>query len=157
MKRAAVTTEEVEAKSWEHAQELLFRDAWDEGIKRFRSSFVFRGVEDSDFRLETSLIRLGGPYAKLEPHLVRNFRKYSPRTAVVQDNLALADARSALRLADARARLDDFSVHRPSLRRLARELHGAARCCVDDRPDCVAFDAASEGQACAGQGRDLGI
>ena len=87
MKRVAVTTEVVEAKSWEHAQELLFRDAWDDGIKRFRSRFVFRGVEDSNFRLETSLIRLRGPYAELERHLIRNFRKYSPRTAVVQDTV----------------------------------------------------------------------
>ena len=30
MKRVAVTTEEVEAKSWEHAQKLLFQDAWDQ-------------------------------------------------------------------------------------------------------------------------------
>ena len=63
MKRIAVTTEVVKARSWEHAQKLLFRDAWDEGIKRFRSRFVFRGVADSKFRLETSLMRLGGLYA----------------------------------------------------------------------------------------------
>lgn len=87
MKRTAVTTEVVNARSWEHAQKLLFQDAWDEGIKRFRSRFVFRGVEDSNFRLETSLMRLGGPYANLERHLLRNFRKYSPRSVVVHDTV----------------------------------------------------------------------
>jgi FRG domain len=87
MPGAAVSTEVVKARSWEHAQKLLFQDAWDEGIKRFRSRFVFRGVEDSDFRLETSLMRLGGPYADLERHLLRNFRKYSPRSAVIHDTV----------------------------------------------------------------------
>jgi len=87
MNGARVATEVLTARSWEHAQKLLFQDAWDDNIKRFRSRFVFRGVEDSNFRLETSLMRLGGPYASLEPHLLRNFRKYSPRSAVINDTV----------------------------------------------------------------------
>src|SRR5262245_43161881 len=82
-----VSTEVVTARSWEHLQTLLFQDAWDDGIKRFRSRFVFRGVEDTNFRLETSLMRLGGPYAMLERHMLRNFRKYAPRSAVVHDTV----------------------------------------------------------------------
>jgi FRG domain len=85
--RTSVSTEVVTAKSWQHLQKLLFQHAWDQGIGRFRSRFVFRGIEDSEFRLETTLMRLGGPYAKLERHMLRNFRKYAPRSAVVQDTV----------------------------------------------------------------------
>jgi hypothetical protein len=87
MKRINGSTEVVTARSWEHAQKLLFQDAWDKNIGRFRSRFVFRGVEDSDFRLETTLMRLGGPYETVEEHLLRNFKKYSPRSAVAHDTV----------------------------------------------------------------------
>ena len=56
---------------------MLFQGAWNPGIQRFRSPFVFRGLSDKEYRLETSLMRLGGPYRTLERHLLRNFRKYS--------------------------------------------------------------------------------
>jgi hypothetical protein len=87
MPRKNVSTEVITAKSWAHLQDTLFQDAWDRGIKRFRSRYVFRGVEDSKFKLETSLMRLGGPYAQLERHMLRNFGKYAPRSAVVQDTV----------------------------------------------------------------------
>jgi hypothetical protein len=65
------------AQSFEHAIELLLSDSWQQGLKRYRSSLVFRGLSDESFDLKTSLIRLGGPYAGLESHLIRNFRKYA--------------------------------------------------------------------------------
>jgi hypothetical protein len=37
--------------------------------------------------LQTSLMRLGGNFAKLEGHLLRNFRKYAIRSAVPDDNI----------------------------------------------------------------------
>ena len=64
-------------KNWTELQEELFRGAWNADIQRFRSPFVFRGLSDSSYRLETSLMRLGGSYKILERHLLRNFRKYS--------------------------------------------------------------------------------
>ena len=57
--------------------------------------------------------------------------------------LALAHARSALWIADASAGLDDISIHRTSLCRLARDLHESARSRVDDRSGRLAFDASS--------------
>ncbi len=68
---------DIVVESWCDLQEELFRGAWRSDIRRFRSPFVFRGLSDKDYRLETSLIRLGGPYKSLERHLLRNFRKYS--------------------------------------------------------------------------------
>ena len=63
--------------SWNHLQEELFVGSWNDVIKRFRSPFVFRGLSDSSYRLQTSLKRLQGPYWQLEKHLLRNFRKYA--------------------------------------------------------------------------------
>lgn len=64
------------AESWQHLQECLFAGSWNEAIQRYRSPFVFRGLPDASFDLSTSLMRLGGDYAGLEKHLLRNFRKY---------------------------------------------------------------------------------
>ena len=68
---------DIVVNSWCDLQEELFRGSWNPGIQRFRSPFVFRGLSDKDYRLETSLMRLEGPFSQLERHLLRNFRKYS--------------------------------------------------------------------------------
>ena len=65
----------------------MFADSWNEDLRRFRSRFAFRGLADSDYRLETTLIRLGGSYAELERHLLRNFKKYAHRSVVEKDSL----------------------------------------------------------------------
>jgi hypothetical protein len=86
--------EETRAGSWVHLQELLFAGLWNEGIGRFRSDCVYRGEGRASNELTTSLQRLGGPYASLERHLLRNFRKYAHRDAVAREStwhwLALA-------------------------------------------------------------------
>ena len=66
---------DIIVSTWGELQEELFKDSWNASIQRFRSPFVFRGLSDSSHRLETSLMRLGGPYKILEKHLLRNFRK----------------------------------------------------------------------------------
>lgn len=68
---------EQRARSFEHALELLFEDSWQEPLRRFRSNLAFRGLSDARYPLRTSLARLEGPYADLEYHLLRNFRKYA--------------------------------------------------------------------------------
>ncbi len=62
--------------------ESLYSDGWDEHIGRFRAPFAFRGVSNSDWDMQTSLIRLGGDYIHLEQHLLRGFRKYAHRNVV---------------------------------------------------------------------------
>jgi hypothetical protein len=71
--------DEVRAESWGHLQELLYEQSWQEGLRRFRSDRVFRGQQDAASDLATSLERLGGEYAQLERHLLRNFQKYARR------------------------------------------------------------------------------
>lgn len=64
-------------ESWAELQEMLFRHSWDERLQRYRSPFVYRGLSTFSYQLETSLMRLGGPYHNLEGHLLRNFKKYA--------------------------------------------------------------------------------
>ena len=79
--------EELRAESWSHLHDLLFADSWHAGLGRHRSDFVFRGAASHDAQLVTSLQRLGGDYAQVEPHLLRNFRKYAQRSDVPEDSL----------------------------------------------------------------------
>jgi hypothetical protein len=85
---------EIRAESWLHLHELLFADSWHDALARHRSDFVFRGEASRDAKLTTSLQRLGGNFADVEPHLLRNFRKYAQRSDVPEDStwhwLALA-------------------------------------------------------------------
>lgn len=82
------------AESWLDLHEWLFNESWQPSLKRFRSPYVFRGTSDFDGGLRTSLARLGGEYDRMEPHLLRNFKKYAKHDAVEQDStwdwLALA-------------------------------------------------------------------
>lgn len=63
--------------SWTEAIDKLYIDSWQGDIHRFRADRAFMGLCDCNYELKTSLIRLGGPYDKLEFHLIRNFRKYA--------------------------------------------------------------------------------
>ena len=65
----------IKVNSWTELQEALYHDSWSGSLNRFRSSYVYRGLEDANFDLSTSLNRLGESH--LERHLIRNFRKYS--------------------------------------------------------------------------------
>jgi hypothetical protein len=65
----------------------LFEGSFQPALGRFRSHFAFRGMGYCTWDLRTSLMRLGGNYPKLEPHLLRNFRKYAYRDAVANDSL----------------------------------------------------------------------
>ena len=79
--------ETVTVSSWSDLQEVLFADSWVPEIGRYRSRYAFRGLSDVDYPLETTLMRLGGGYALLERHLLRNFRKYAHRRVVERDSV----------------------------------------------------------------------
>ncbi len=75
----------IQVESWAHLLEVLYADSWDEDLARFRSPYIFRGLSDANYSLRTSLTRLGGAYAGMENHLLRNFRKYAHRNIVERD------------------------------------------------------------------------
>jgi hypothetical protein len=56
-------------------------------FQRYRSDFVYRGLADQSWGLETSLMRLGGDYAIVEGPLLRSFRKYAEPGSLPADTL----------------------------------------------------------------------
>ncbi|HEV8581093.1 MAG TPA: FRG domain-containing protein [Thermoanaerobaculia bacterium] len=52
----------------------------------FRSPYVFRGMSNSSWPLQTSLERLGSPPDQVEPPLLRSFRKYAQRGSFAEDS-----------------------------------------------------------------------
>ena len=77
---------EYRVKNWNDLQEKLFEDSWNPKLGRFRSRYAFRGLSDANYDLATTLIRLGGDYASLENHLLRNFSKYAHQSVVEKDS-----------------------------------------------------------------------
>lgn len=78
---------DVVVRSWAEAQSALFDHSWNEKILRFRSNYVFRGTGNANFNLSTSISRLGPQHDKLEPHILRNFRKYAHNNASPGDSI----------------------------------------------------------------------
>ncbi len=68
---------DIRVSSWNELQECLYEGSWQEGLRRFRSSYAFRGMPDVSENLVTGLARLGGPFEQTEPHILRAFRKYA--------------------------------------------------------------------------------
>ncbi len=83
----STTSIQVEtASTWGDLQELLFEGSWNGSLGRFRSPWAFRGLSQTDYCLDTTLMRLGGPFEELERHLLRNFMKYAHRDVVERDS-----------------------------------------------------------------------
>ncbi|RYZ40245.1 MAG: FRG domain-containing protein, partial [Sphingobacteriales bacterium] len=74
----------LEAENWIDLQHFLF-DEYEDDIDRYRSRFVYRGVPDALFTLETSLQRIGRRPSEVEEHILRNFRKYAPINTIMGD------------------------------------------------------------------------
>ena len=67
---------DVRIENWNQLNDELFKDWWEPKIGRYRAPLAFRGLSYCDYKLETTLMRLGGRYRKLESHLLKNFSKY---------------------------------------------------------------------------------
>lgn len=67
-------------KSWVELLELLYAGSWNPALGRFRLPYAFRGHPTADEDLSSGLLRLAAgrvDVARLELHLLRNFRKYA--------------------------------------------------------------------------------
>ena len=70
--------QEIQIRSLDDLFPLLKERAYEGGIGRFRSNFVYHGTCTAAFRLSTSLQRnCKGRQAELEPSILRNFSKYA--------------------------------------------------------------------------------
>jgi hypothetical protein len=72
--------EEIVVRSWTEALDALYAESWSEPLQRFRSVFAFRGYCGGGTGLETGISRLTDQPARVEDHLLRNFRKYAVST-----------------------------------------------------------------------------
>jgi FRG domain len=75
----------VKIKKWSDLNEALFSNTWDPSIKRFRSTFAYRGVNVHSYPLSNGLMRLGKPYPTLEENLIKQFKKYAHDNVVERD------------------------------------------------------------------------
>ncbi len=78
---------ETRVGSWTELVDCLYEESYRREIGRNRSPYVFRGTSSTRYTLTTGLSRLGGDFARMENHLLRNFRKYARRTAVEDDSV----------------------------------------------------------------------
>jgi hypothetical protein len=78
-------------KSWEHALKVLYAESWNPGRKKFISPFVFRGLDRTDYKLVTTLQRIGANNPSglpdLEKYIFRTFKKYAHRDVVSRDTV----------------------------------------------------------------------
>jgi hypothetical protein len=72
------------AESWIDLQKYLFND-YNIEIDRHRSNYAYRGISDFEYRLETSLQRIGRKPSVVEDHLIRSFQKYAPINTLVDN------------------------------------------------------------------------
>ncbi len=80
-------TNVIRIESFNELQDRIFEDSWNDELGRFRSRNAFRGLSDDSYQLETTLMRLGGSYAGLERHLLRNFSKYAHGAAIENESV----------------------------------------------------------------------
>ena len=77
---------DVVVSSWAELMNALY-DIPRTAFQRFRSDFVYRGVADHSWGLETSLQRLCGDYVNVEGPMLRSFRKYAESGSIPADTL----------------------------------------------------------------------
>ncbi len=76
----------IRVSSWGELHEELFADTFNPRTSRYKSRYAYRGVSSADYDMRTSLMRLGGEYAKVEPHLLRQFKKYAYEQVTARDS-----------------------------------------------------------------------
>ena len=77
---------DTRVSNWAELTQALY-DIPKTSQQRHRSDFVYRGVADHAWGLQTSLMRLGGDYVNVERPLLRSFRKYAEPGSLPADTL----------------------------------------------------------------------
>jgi hypothetical protein len=77
---------EFRPNTWAELQDLLFTDTYNTRVGRYKSRFAYRGMSTHGYSLSSSLMRVGGEFVNVEPHLLRQFRKYGSSVISVPDD-----------------------------------------------------------------------
>ncbi|MGZ4996725.1 MAG: FRG domain-containing protein, partial [Methylobacter sp.] len=79
---------DIRVQNWMDLHEVLYDLLPNEDThKRYRSHYVYRGMADSSWGLETSLYRMGGAFESIEIPLLRSFKKYAETGSIPGDSL----------------------------------------------------------------------
>lgn len=78
--------QDIKVQTWTELMEVLY-DIPKNAVGRHRSNFVYRGLADESWDLDTSLYRLGGDYMAIERPMLRSFKKYAEPGSVPADNI----------------------------------------------------------------------
>jgi hypothetical protein len=73
----------ITVNSWSELLEALYRDSWNEKLGRHQSPYVFRALEDRNYRLSSALHRLGDPSA--EKKMLNQYKRYSNKQPAIDD------------------------------------------------------------------------
>ncbi|HEU4329218.1 MAG TPA: FRG domain-containing protein [Roseiflexaceae bacterium] len=79
--------QDIRVSNWEELNAQLYAGSWRPELRRHRLPYAFRGMPDSSYTLRSSLLRLSDSPARMERHLLRNFRKYARSQARLDDSL----------------------------------------------------------------------
>ena len=76
------------AEDWTTLQDLLGQGAWNEELDRYRSPYIYRGLSDASYALESAVTRFVGETGRweLEGHLLRNFLKYAQQDIEIPES-----------------------------------------------------------------------
>jgi hypothetical protein len=79
---------DIRVENWMDLHKVLYDLPPNEDThKRYRSHYVYRGMADSSWGLETSLYRMGGAFTSIENPLLRSFKKYAETGSIPGDSL----------------------------------------------------------------------
>lgn len=67
---------EIVIHNFEELNSLIFEKCYDEKTGRYRNNYVYRGLDDANYPLITTLNRVCDHDLSLEDSLIRNFKKY---------------------------------------------------------------------------------
>lgn len=67
---------EIVIHNWDELQKAIFDRVYEEDIMRYRSNYVYRGVDNASYQLDPKLKRVCGFDLSLENSILRNFKKY---------------------------------------------------------------------------------
>ncbi len=69
---------DVIIRNWDELQHIIFKGAWDPALMRYRTNFIYRGLNDAAYDgMVPKLNRICGYKLELEDSLIRNFKKYA--------------------------------------------------------------------------------
>ncbi len=67
----------ISINSWAELLEVLYKDSWNEKLQKHQSPYVFRALEDRNYRLSSALHRLQDPQAELQ--ILKSYQQYRPQ------------------------------------------------------------------------------